>query len=115
MRGVGSEWGEGASCPKEATTGQIQILISESGIIQCRGAAAASEVSCYLLAIKGYSKEKKIKKMETSEDVVMYLEEAVLAGSYGTALSTGVNTENYRSLELLNFVEDGKEISGLKF
>lgn len=42
------------------------------------------------------------------------LKDDVLTGSYVAALSTGMNTENYKSLRLLNFVEDSEQISGLK-
>lgn len=64
---------------------------------------------------KKYSKEKKIKKTETSEDILMCFREGVLAGSWVAAFSRGMNPENYRSLEVLNFVEDSEQISGLKF
>lgn len=43
------EWGEGASSSGVATAGQIQILISEYESLQCKGATAASEVSCWQL------------------------------------------------------------------
>lgn len=46
------EWGEAASSSGVATTWKIQILISEHGSIQYKRGTAASEGSCYPLAMK---------------------------------------------------------------
>jgi len=37
----------------------------------------------------------------------------MLAGSSVAAFSTGINTENYRSQEFMNSVEDSEQIPGL--